>query len=248
VDMFLAPSDFLRQRFIEWGIPEEKIRTEEYGRRPARRHARTSDGTHRNRLGFFGQLSMFKGIDVLLEAMRILVRDSDGTAAPRKALELPRLRVHGANLELQPGEFQNRFNRLLEETEAAVTFVGKYDHEQLPELMEHVDWVVVPSVWWENSPLVIQEAFQQRRPVICSGIGGMAEKVTDNVNGLHFTAGNPMSLAEAIKRATGTPGLWETLREGIPEVYLMDRHIKELDRIYGLLLANKGGKETIHVG
>jgi glycosyltransferase involved in cell wall biosynthesis len=249
VDMFLAPSDFLRQRFIEWGIPEEKIRTEEYGRRPAGRHARTSDGTHRNRLGFFGQLSMFKGVDVLLQAMRILVRDHGGTTAPRqKGLESARLRVHGANLELQPGEFQNRFKQLLEETEAAVTFVGKYDHEQLPELMEHVDWVVVPSVWWENSPLVIQEAFQQGRPVICSGIGGMAEKVTDNVNGLHFTAGDPMSLADTIKRATGTPGLWETLREGIREVYSMDRHIRELDRIYRVLLEGKRRRETLDVG
>ena len=45
--------------------------------------------------------------------------------------------------------------------------------------MASVDWVVVPSIWWENSPLVIQEAFGYGRPVICSDIGGMAEKVTD---------------------------------------------------------------------
>jgi len=111
-----------------------------------------------------------------------------------------------------------------------------------------VDWVVVPSVWWENSPLVIQEAFQQGRPVICSDIGGMAEKVTDGINGLHFTTGDAMSLADTLKRATTTPGLWEALREKIPAIYPMDDHVKELDRIYGSLLAGSDAEEAGHVG
>jgi glycosyltransferase involved in cell wall biosynthesis len=113
--------------------------------------------------------------------------------------------------------------------------------------MEHVDWVVVPSVWWENSPLVIQEAFLHRRPVICSDIGGMAEKVTDGVNGLHFAAGDPASLAETIARATGTSGLWQQLRDGIPAVYDMTQHIDELDRLYTALLAGRDAEDVAHV-
>jgi glycosyltransferase involved in cell wall biosynthesis len=249
VDVFIAPSEFLRQRYIEWGIPAERIRTEEYGRRPAGRTARTPDRPQRDRLGFFGQLSGFKGVDVLLEAMRILEREADGAATGERGQpgRLPQLRVHGANLELQPGEFQNRFDALLEDTRSSVTFVGKYDHEHLPGLMEHVDWVVVPSVWWENSPLVIQEAFLHRRPVICSDIGGMAEKVTDGVNGLHFAAGDPASLAETIARATGTSGLWQQLRDGIPAVYDMTQHIDELDRLYTALLAGRDAEDVAHV-
>ena len=246
VDMFLAPSEFLRKRYIEWGIPPEKIRTEEYGRRPAVRKAKTTDRPLRDRLGFFGQLSGFKGVDVLLEAMQILEQEASGDSPRGCKPTLPRLRVHGANLELQHGEFQNRFRALLEDTKATVTFVGKYDHDHLPELMEHVDWVVIPSVWWENSPLVIQEAFLHRRPVICSDIGGMAEKVTDNVNGLHFPAGDAASLAEVVKRATRTPGLWEKLRAGIPEVYDMSVHIGELDRLYSALLTRGGAGDEAH--
>ena len=78
--------------------------------------------------------------------------------------------------------------------------------------MEEVDWVIVPSIWWENSPLVIQEAFMYGRPVICSDIGGMAEKVTDGVNGLHFRRADPDSLAETMHRAATEEGLWEQLR------------------------------------
>ncbi len=249
VDQFLAPSDFLRQRYVDWGIPDNKIRTEDYGRiRPVRR-ARTPQRTRRNRLGFFGQLSGFKGVDVLLESMRLIEReDASAVTSRRKTAELPMLRVHGANLELQHGEFQNRFNALLAETRDTVTFVGKYDHDHLHELMEQVDWVVVPSVWWENSPLVIQEAFLHGRPVICSDIGGMAEKVTDGVNGLHFTTGDPQSLAAAITRATRSPGLWERFRAGIPDIYPMTDHVEELDRIYSSLLAAKDAPEAVHVG
>lgn len=248
VDLFLAPSDFLKQRYIEWGIPPDKIRTEDYGRRPPARTAGTVDRRQRNRLGFFGQLSPFKGIDVLLDAMLMLERDSRLQPTSKRRLPaMPQLRVHGANQELQTGEFQNRLAKLLEASNAMVSFAGKYDHEHLPQLMEHVDWVVVPSIWWENSPLVIQEAFLHGRPVICSDIGGMAEKVTDGVNGLHFTVGDSVSLAEAIQRATSTPGLWETLREGIPEIYPMADHVRELDRIYSALLAARNVSEVLSV-
>ena len=103
--------------------------------------------------------------------------------------------------------------------------------------MEHADWIVVPSIWWENSPLVIQEAFMHGRPVICSDIGGMAEKVRDGVDGLHFRANDARSLAATIQRAAGTPGLWEKLRQGIRPVYAMQEHVARLTTLYDHLAA-----------
>src|SRR3989449_4054162 len=124
--------------------------------------------------------------------------------------------IHGANLDLQPVEFQRQVNELLAACKDNVTLVGRYQPESLARLMAGVDWVVVPSIWWENSPLVIQEAFLHGRPVICSDIGGMAEKVADGVNGLHFRTRDSADLAATIRRAVTTPGLWEKLRGGIP--------------------------------
>jgi glycosyltransferase involved in cell wall biosynthesis len=92
--------------------------------------------------------------------------------------------------------------------------------------------VVVPSRWWENSPLVIQEAFLHQRPVICSDIGGMAEKVDDGVDGLHFRAGDARSLARVLERAVTTPALWDSLRAGIPGVYDMQTHVASLRNMY----------------
>src|SRR5439155_13116428 len=118
--------------------------------------------------------------------------------------------------------FQNRVRELLEQTREAVTLVGRYDHDELPRLMADTDWVVVPSLWWENSPLVIQEAFHHGRPVLCSDIGGMAEKVKDGVNGLHFKAGDAGSLARTLAHAADSPDLWGRLRSGIPRIHPMD--------------------------
>jgi len=145
------------------------------------------------------------------------------------------LTMHGANLQLQPQRFRDEFDALLGKIRQRannVTLAGEYVHDDLPRLMAEVDWVVVPSRWWENSPLVIQEAFQYQRPVICSDIGGMAEKVTDGVDGLHFRAGDPRSLARVLERAATTPALWESLRAGIPGIYDMQTHIASLGSMY----------------
>ncbi len=258
VDLFLAPSRFLMQRYIEWGIPSDKIMFQDYGR-----ISPSIDGdpprTRRNRLGFFGQLSGYKGVDVLLEAMRLLSVDGQTSSTSRGSgpnasgnghhshrtkpeSERVTLKVHGANLDLQDGEFKRLFARLLEETRGSVTLLGKYRPERMAGLMRDIDWVVVPSIWWENSPLVIQEAFMNGRPVICSNVGGMAEKVTDGVNGLHFRVGDPASLADTIQRAVESPAMWDQLRKGIPEIYRLDDQVSELGGLYRRLVADRSAR------
>jgi glycosyltransferase involved in cell wall biosynthesis len=229
VDLFIAPSKFLRERYIEWGIPAEKIRFEDYGRQPVTPIPDPPRTRPRNRLAFFGQFTRFKGVDVLLEAMKILSEEGDDV----------QLSVHGANLELQQKPFQDKINALLEETVDTARFLGPYEHAQLPSLLKGVDWVVVPSIWWENSPLVIQEAFLYGRPVICSDIGGMAEKVRHGVDGLHFAVRDPESLADAIRTAVSTPGLWETLRSQITGAHAMDQHLETMSEIYRDQMARK---------
>lgn len=259
VDLFLSPSRFLRQRYIEWGIPTHKIHFEPNGRRLLPPLPETpEDPLPRNRLGFFGQFSYFKGVNVLLTALKILGEENAVSPGRRQVVSLPsapdphateskrppgHLWLHGANLELQPGSFQNEFRALLEAVGKNVTLVGRYELADLPRLMKNIDWVVLPSVWWENSPLVIQEAFCYGRPVICSDIGGMAEKVEHGVNGLCFRVGDPVSLARTIREATSSPDRWETLRRGIPPVYDITQHVTCLSHIYRSLLEYSGINE-----
>jgi glycosyltransferase involved in cell wall biosynthesis len=222
IDVFLAPSHFLLERYVDWGIPREKLRFEDYGRLPQNLDEIIPESRPRTRLGFFGQLSPYKGVDVLLKAMQILQKE-----APDVHLSL-----HGSNLDILREDHRTMLVDALENSGENVTFSGPYGAADVPRLMSEIDWVVVPSRWWENSPLVIQEAFMHRRPVICSAIGGMAEKVAHGVNGIHFGVSNPAHLAETIRIAVSAPGLWDRLREGIPSIYAMDEHVASLTRIY----------------
>ena len=193
VDHFIAPSHFLKQRYVQWGLSADSVSVIENGQ---------SGGSipivdlsvkqiPRTRFAFFGQINEFKGVDVLLEAISLV---------PKSLRTKMSIDIHGANLPLQSKEFIKKVTSLIKRHAKHVTFHGAYESEELPKLMADIDWLVVPSIWWENSPLVIQEAFNHKVPVIVSDIGGMAEKVEHGVNGLHFRAGKASSLAESMSQ------------------------------------------------
>lgn len=227
VDLFIAPSRQLCRRYVDWGLPADRILVEDYGRSAMDVPPDPPDAGRRRRIGFFGQVTRFKGVDVLLEAMHVLQGEDFDVE----------LLLFGANLESQAPAFRDRIEGLLAGVAEHVRFYSGYTRDQLPQLMSRVDWVIVPSVWWENSPLVIQEALMSRRPVIASGIGGMAEKVRVGVDGLHFAVGDPRSLAEEIKRAVTAPELWDTLRDRMGHAHAMETHVATMTDVYERMLA-----------
>jgi glycosyltransferase involved in cell wall biosynthesis len=237
-DAFVSPSRFLIDRYVDWGLPSQNFHLIENGLdlsssatpRPL------GVGGKRNRFGFFGQVTEFKGLQVLLDAI---------TRVPRSLWGDATLCVFGGNLEHQPEAFRTRFASLLEAAGRRARFFGSYRAEELPRLMEQVDWVVVPSIWWENSPLIIQEAFLHRRPPIVSDIGGMAEKVAHRENGLHFRAGSPEDLADRLGEALKEPNLWDRLSEAAPRPPDLARFADEHLVVYREALASRRGAKRI---
>jgi glycosyltransferase involved in cell wall biosynthesis len=209
-DAFVSPSRFLIDRYVKWGLPAERFHMLENGIETA--HVapprEIAPGGRRARFGFFGQITQFKGLQILLDAVGRISDEVWGEDAA--------LCIFGGNLENQPEPFQKSFGALMEKTGRRAKFYGSYRGEEMPELMRQVDWVVVPSIWWENSPLVIQEAFLHGRPLIVADIGGMAEKVAHGISGLHFRVGSAEDLADRLGEALTTPELWDRLRAGAP--------------------------------
>ncbi len=108
--------------------------------------------------------------------------------------------------------------------------------------MRGVDAVVVPSIWWENAPVVIQEALLVGRPVICSDIGGMAEKVRPGLDGLHFSAGRPRSLARVLQTIAEVPDMLQSLARTIRPPWTTQDALRAYLDIYKTLRAGNDSR------
>ena len=207
-DYFIAPSAFLRSRYIEWGLPEQKISLIENGQyfKKVLPPRNLKEGETRNRFGYFGQINPFKGVDLLMEALQML---------PKK-IKIS-VDINGSNFNNQPKEFENKIQKLkLSLVERGILqWSGTYRHQDMGLRMANIDWVVVPSIWWENSPMVIQEAFGFGRPIIVSDIGGMAEKVSNGINGLHVPVGSAFEWSNTIREASLMLEEWDELYKNI---------------------------------
>lgn len=194
VDHFVSPSQFLAKRYVDWGLPEHKLHVIEnvLPEITAIAPRELKPGEKRYRFAFFGQVNPYKGIDLFLQAIAML---------PKDIRALVRVDIHGANLEVQESAFKEKVLALLADLSDVVQLCGQYETDQLAGRMAECDWVVIPSIWWENSPVVIQEAIRYGRPLIGSNIGGMKEKI-ENIAGLTFEARSAASLADTMVKAT----------------------------------------------
>ncbi|MDQ0138272.1 glycosyltransferase involved in cell wall biosynthesis [Neorhizobium galegae] len=233
-DAFVSPSRFLAERYAAWGIEKDKLSVIENGISvETAAPARETQGPNprRNRFAYFGQMTPFKGADLLIDAVSRIPKEIWG--------EDSCLMIFGGNLERQPIEFQERMKKLIADAGQRVRFYGAYQNADVPRLMRSVDWVVLPSVWWENSPVVIQEALLHRRPMIASDIGGMAEKVRDGKDGLHFRAGSSQDLADRLVEVLGDSQIWKRLRGSMRQPADRLACAQEHVKLYRTLLRRK---------
>lgn len=202
VDAFLAPSRFLRDRFVEWGITAERIALLPNAVAPTPR-APERPRVRRDRFAFFGNIAAHKGALVLLEAAALL----------REAGAELSLALHGGLTHPEPA-FAEAFAAGLAAARPLARHLGAYAPAEVGRRMAEADWIVLPSVWPENAPLVALEARAAGRPVICSDIGGLPELVPD---GLRVPPGDAAALAETMIAAAADPRLWARCAPAAPQ-------------------------------
>jgi glycosyltransferase involved in cell wall biosynthesis len=206
---FVSPSKFLADRFIAWGLDAEKLHVIENGLLGHERltgEARPHSPGARWTFGYFGQITQFKGVDLLVRACTVIAEDAALAASIQ-------INVYG-NMVGQGDAFTEAFDSALKEY-SFLSYKGPYVNSTVGALMRACDYVIMLSTWWENSPVVIQEAFGSKRPILCPGIGGMAEKVHDGISGIHFLPGDPSDFVRALRDAAD-PDRHELLMEGLP--------------------------------
>jgi glycosyltransferase involved in cell wall biosynthesis len=213
VDLFVAPSRSLADEYVRLGVPAARIVVSDYGFPPDVPKARQRSAILR--LGFVGTLAWHKGAHVLLEAVRRLPGGYH-------------VHVFG-DLDTFP-LYTARLQRLAEGL--PVTFEGTFDRDQVADVYSRIDALVVSSLWPENSPLVVHEAFMHGVAVVGARIGGIPDLVQHEVSGLLYNPFSADSLAEALMRLLHDRALPGRLAAAAPRVKAMSDDAREWESRY----------------
>jgi glycosyltransferase involved in cell wall biosynthesis len=212
VRRFITPSEFMRQKMIEGGLPAQRVFHERHFIRPDWIAPSHSPGDY---ILFMGRLVPEKGIGAFLDAAALAPEvpcKVAGTGALEPAV---RARVRDGNL-------------------SHVEVLGHRDGRQLLEIVRGARAVVVPSEWYEPFSLVILEAMAAARPVIASRIAGPAEIITHDADGLLVPPGNVEELAAAFRSLWRDPArAIEMGRRGLEKtraLYAPDEHYQRMMR------------------
>lgn len=175
VDMFIALTDFARQKFIEGGLPADRVTVKPNFLMPDPGPG-CGKGDH---LFFVGRLTEDKGIRTLIEAW-----ESAGAAG--------KLIIAGE------GPLAGFVEQQAAKT-PSIRYVGRRPLQEVYEILGEARALVFPSIWYEGMPRVIIEAFCRGTPVIASRIGSMPEMIAHSETGWLIPPGDPSSLAGAIQ-------------------------------------------------
>ena len=218
-DCRITASPFVREVYQANGI-SAPIRVQAYGHDLGWvRNYRGKTATKVVRIGFIGQIVPSKGLHLLFQAARFLQSELGAKFGLCIYGNLQKAAKYGAHILSLAAGMPN------------VKFCGSYSHEESAAVFSDIDILVVPSLWFDF-PLVVHEAFATTTPVIASNLGGMAEAVTHEINGLCFEAGNVSDLAHQLRRVIVEPGLLGRLQAGVPKVKTILEETTELECIY----------------
>jgi glycosyltransferase involved in cell wall biosynthesis len=215
-----APSRFLIEQFRAAGFDSRPIEYIDYGIPIPQSAARLPASARRPlRCGYLSTVVPFKGIEVALEAFRGI--------DPSQA----ELWVRAPGYPPYVAEVRHRAADL-----PHVHFLGPYGQDQVGAVFQDLDVLLVPSLWYENSPLIIHEAAAAQVPVIATDLGGMAEYVHEGENGLLFRRGDAGHLRQRILELAGVPERLSRLRRPPFPVKSIAENAGEFERLYQRLL------------
>lgn len=234
VKKIMVPTQLMADIFRENGIDPRLILHVPFGLDTApllpfqkNYDARTFEPTQDKplKIGFIGTIFEHKGVDVLVKAFQAL--------PPEAPAELT---IYG-DMKQFP-DYALSIEKLIEEspqTKNRIKFAGTFPNQELGGKLQNIDVLVVPSRWYENTPLVIQSALTTRTPVIATNLGGMSELIHHNENGLLFPLNDHNALAREFLRLIEEPSLLPTLMKNIKDERTMLQMVDEIETVYNSL-------------
>jgi glycosyltransferase involved in cell wall biosynthesis len=214
VDAYIVPTEFMRRKLIEGGLPAARIVVKPNYHEPDPGLGMSSDGSAL----YVGRLAPEKGVRTLLAAWQMLDRP-------------PRLRVVG------DGPLREELEKTVARNpRGGVELLGTRPHHEVIEYLKAAAFLILPSEWYEAFPHVILEAFACGAPIVASRIGTLADVIQDGVNGVLFEPGQAADLAAKVKWIVSHPNdarrMAMSARAEYETKYTADRNYERLLRIY----------------
>lgn len=221
VDVVIAPTRFLLDMFRKNGFDTSRFRLINFGINAALLKDAAKTPSNAFRFAFVGTLSHHKGCHVLIDAFRRISSDR------------PELRIYGS--EAQFPQYA-RSVRKAAAGDARIKFLGTFPRENIGSVLAGMDALVMPSLWYENSPLMLLFALRSHTPVIASDVGGLSEFIRDGENGLLFKTGDAESLSGVMRRFVDDAALSGRVRAAVINVKSIEEHSAEIEDIYRSLV------------
>lgn len=226
LDRVIVPTRLMERILVKNGLRSEKVIFSRFGISPiAPPESYSPDTTGKLRIGFIGGLSEHKGAHLLVSAIRSLQSNP--------SLEL---KIYGKGTE-HPEYFEEL--KQLANADPRIHFCGTFPNGIIGEIFAGLDVLAVPSIWYENTPLVIYSAQATGCPVIASNLGGMAEIVEHGKNGLLFEAGDVAGLASAIELLAHDRGMLRQLAKNALKPKPISDYVAELEAIYNDVITER---------
>lgn len=227
LDKVIVPTRLMEEILVANGLSPDKVVYSRFGLRSMTAETHEHNVSGKLRIGFIGGLSEHKGVHLLISAVRRI---------PEIPLELV---IYGRS-DLNPEYFKNLLQ--LADNDPRIRFCGTFPNDLIGKIFAELDVLAVPSIWYENTPLVIYSAQAAGCPVIASNLGGMAEVIEHEKNGLLFEAGNVAALANAVERLACDRKLLQQLGENAIRPKSITDYVAELQMIYDEMLQDQRGR------
>ncbi len=215
----IAVSNFVRTTYRELGFDNPNFSVIPTGiQQPKRVAHEPHDGLH---AVFLGSIARQKGVEPLVKAFNRLPESFHLTIA--------------GGLETFPN-YANHVRQLV--THPNIRFIGRIPHDEIGRVLASADFAILPTLWYEASPLTIDEFFAAGLPVVASNLGAMPEKIGHEIDGLLFPTGDVDTLHHTLLRLQDEDGLLETLQSNVRPPVTLAWHIEQIMALYRTIVAD----------
>jgi len=225
VSAIMVPTLLMRDLFIENGLDPKLIHHVPFGIDTTSLESfQIKTKSELLRIGFIGTLYEHKGVDLLIKAFLKLPPEAKAC-----------LQIYGDTKQFP--DYANSLIKLANNgspNSTKITFAGTFPNAQLGQVLSNLDVLVVPSRWYENTPLVIQSALATKTPIIATNLGGMSELVHHNKNGLLFNLNDVDSLHAQLLRLLNEPRLLPKLAAAITPERTTQEMVDQIESIYNI--------------